>query len=130
MRRMVAAFSAILLGLASLGLPLLPAAAQPAWNVRTITVFGTDRCPPDTICVRAPESERFRIPKDLRGDTGLALAERWGDRAQSLEYAGRSGTMSCSPVGAGGATGCFRQLAQQAREEQRSRGAEPGIKLP
>jgi hypothetical protein len=130
MQRFVAMVSAMLVALAGLTEPAAPAAAQQAWNLRTITVFGNDRCPPDTICVRAPESERYRIPKDLRGDTGLALAERWGDRARSLEYVGQSGTMSCSPVGAGGATGCFRQLAEQARAERRARGEDPGIKIP
>jgi hypothetical protein len=32
---------------------------------RLITVFGNDPCPRDEICVRAPENERYRIPKEL-----------------------------------------------------------------
>lgn len=105
-----------------------PVAAQ-ANTFPTITVFGNDACPRDTICVRAPENERYRIPKELRGESGLALAERWGDRARSIEYTGASGTQSCSPVGAGGASGCFKQIVRQAREEARERGKEPSIPL-
>src|SRR3546814_10594960 len=47
-------------------------------------------CPRDTICVRAPENERYRIPEQLRGERGEEAAARWGDRAKSLEYVGRS----------------------------------------
>lgn len=106
-------------------LPAAPASAQV--GSRLITVFGNDPCPRDEICVRAPENERYRIPKELRGETGEAAARRWGDRAKSLEYAGASGTMSCTPVGAGGASGCFRELVRKAREEQEAQGKEPAV---
>jgi hypothetical protein len=42
------------------------------------------------------------------------------NRAQSIEYVGRSGTESCSPVGAGGFTGCFEQMARAAKEERKA----------
>ena len=108
--------------------PVRPAEAQ-SRAIPIYTVFGNDPCPRDFICVRVSENERFRIPKELRGDTGIAAAERWGDRVQALEYAGASGINSCSPVGSGGTSGCFRQLTQQARAEQRQRGEEPAIPL-
>lgn len=122
--------TAVLLALLPAGLAVapLPALAQ-AGTFPTITVFGTDVCPRDTICVRAPENERYRIPRELRGESGLALAQRWGDRARSIEYAGASGTRSCSPVGAGGATGCFNQMVREAREDAKSRGQAPVIPL-
>lgn len=108
--------------------PTLPAFAQ--GSDRLLTIFGNDPCPRDTICVRAPENERFRIPKELRGESGEAAARRWGDRAKVLEYAGASGTMSCSPSGAGGAVGCYRKLAREAAEERRAKGGDtPGIKF-
>jgi hypothetical protein len=122
--------AALALALVATGGVMLPAApARAQAGDRLITVFGSDPCPRDTICVRAPESERYRIPKSLRGESGAAAAERWGDRAQALEYAGASGIQSCSPVGPGGASGCFRQLVRAAREEQRSRGEAPAIPL-
>lgn len=37
-----------------------------------------------------------------------------------MEYVGRSGTESCSPVGGGGATGCFAQLARLAKAERQA----------
>ncbi len=113
---------------AALAVSPAPVLAQ-ANTFPTITVFGNDACPRDTICVRAPENERYRIPKELRGATGLALAERWGDRARSIEYTGASGTQSCTPVGAGGTTGCFNQMVRQARQESRERGEDPSIPL-
>lgn len=117
-----------LLGLTlAASLPVTPAAAQ--GSDRLVTVFGTDKCPRDTICVRAPENERYRIPAQLRGESGEAAAARWGDRAKSLEYVGSSGTMSCSPVGAGGASGCFRELARKASEERAANGKKPVIEF-
>jgi hypothetical protein len=37
-----------------------------------------------------------------------------------MEYVGRSGTESCSPVGSGGATGCFAQLSRLAKAERQA----------
>ena len=110
---------------AFVALPAAPASAQ--IGNRLITVFGNDPCPRDEICVRAPENERYRIPKELRGESGEAAAARWGQRAKSLEYAGASGTMSCTPVGAGGASGCFRELVRKAREEKAAAGEKPTV---
>ena len=110
---------------AVVALPATPASAQ--IGNRLITVFGNDPCPRDEICVRAPENERYRIPKELRGESGEAAAARWGERAKSLEYAGASGTMSCTPVGSGGASGCFRELVRKAREEKAAAGEKPSV---
>lgn len=117
-----------LLGVAAAALPASHAQAQGV-SGRLVTVFGNDPCPRDTICVRAPENERYRIPEELRGESGEAAAARWGDRAQQLEYVGASGTMSCTPVGPGGATGCYRELARKAREEQKARGEKPTVRF-
>lgn len=123
-----ASIGALIAAAAMATLPALPAVAQ-SRAVPTYTVFGDEPCPRDYICVRLPANEKYRIPKDLRGETGLEAAQRWGDRVSALEYAGRSGTMSCSPSGPGGASGCFRELTQQARAEQRARGEKPAIPL-
>ncbi len=74
MKRLTLA-AALIAAASPLGLSGTAVQAQ-SYTVPTVTVFGTDACPRDTICVRAPENERYRIPKDLRGDTGLAMAER------------------------------------------------------
>ena len=75
------------------------------------------------VCARQPESERYRVPKVLRDAKKSGVAS-WGERAESLEYVGASGTASCSPAGAGGWTGCQSRLLSQARAERRQRKTE------
>jgi hypothetical protein len=67
------------------------------------------------------------VPKQLR-DAKKSGIQSWGERAESLEYVGASGTASCSPVGAGGWTGCQDKLLSQARAERReNKAAEAAI---
>lgn len=97
-----------------------PAPAFAQAGERVLTIFGEDRCPENTICVRAPETERFRIPKNLRENPVIAPnRQSWAARAQSVTDAGaRTGTMSCSAVGPGGNTGCYAQQMAQAKAER------------
>ena len=122
-----------------------PAAAQdaPGDKVNIVTVYGDDPCQPSSeneivICERLAEADRFRIPENLRGsDSPRNVA--WGERVERLEMIGDFGTLSCSPAGVGGFTGCteemitaayrdrtdgqgirFGQLIQEAREERLS----------
>ena len=87
-------------------------------------IYGDDPCPPSTdneivVCARKDENERYRIPETLRGgELGEAKNQAWSERVRSYEYVGKSGTSSCSPVGAGGFTGCTQQLLRQAYAEQ------------
>jgi hypothetical protein len=112
----------------------LPALAQPATaptavtdpaneKVNIVIVYGDDACPTSqgndiVVCARKGEEERYRIPEPLRGDPDKPSNQAWGERVRSMEYVGRSGTESCSPVGSGGATGCFAQLARLAKAER------------
>lgn len=95
-----------------------PAFAQIA-NERILTIFGEDKCPADTICVRAPENERYRIPKQFRNDGVIAPQNQaWAARAEATLSAGaRTGTGSCSASGPGGWTGCWQQQMRAARAE-------------
>ena len=93
-------------------------------RVNALIIYGNDPCPRGgddeiVVCARKPEGERYRIPESVRGDPNDPANRAWADRAQSLEYAGRGGIGSCSPVGPGGWTGCLSQLVHQAREERR-----------
>lgn len=94
----------------------LPALAQD----RILTIFGDDKCPENTICVRARESERFRIPKDLRQDPLIAPnRQAWAAKAQAtLDAGSKSGTGSCTAIGPGGHTGCFVERARAAKAER------------
>lgn len=111
-----------LLGAVALGVGIAgagPALAQSKDQV--LVIYGSDRCPANTICVKAPESDRYRIPKNLRDGSLPAGDQTWASRASSTSRAGAaSGIGSCSPVGAGGATGCTQQMLRQAREERRA----------
>jgi hypothetical protein len=92
-------------------------------RVNALIVYGNDPCPRGSgndivVCARKPESERYRIPPNLRLDPTDPANRSWADRAQSLEYVGRTGIGSCSTVGPGGWTGCLNQLITAAREER------------
>jgi hypothetical protein len=129
---------ALLLAAAGAGalLAAAPAAAQGAAaapaaepKISTMIVYGDDACPPSTddtiiVCARKAEKERYRIPEALRGDPNDPTNQAWATRAQALEYAGRGGIGSCSPVGPGGASGCFNQIVRQARAE---RSGDPSV---
>ena len=86
--------------------------------IAEIIVYGNDRCPSSNddevvVCARKPESERYRIPEKLRQGGSLQSRQAWAERAKSLEYVGRTGIQSCSPVGPGGHTGCLEPTARR-----------------
>lgn len=112
-------------------LPDTPAEAQRRGE-KTLIVYGNDKCPTSNgeeivVCYRLDENERYRIPPELRGEGNITGAGNWAERVKSIEYVGAAGTDSCSPVGAGGATGCARQMFAKAREERRQEGKPVGI---
>jgi hypothetical protein len=98
-----------------------PALAQ-IENERVLTIFGDDKCPKNTICVVAKESERYRIPKQFRSD-GIIKPENqsWAARAEGTLSAGaKTGIGSCSANGPGGWTGCWSQQMRAARAEAKA----------
>jgi hypothetical protein len=102
----------------------VPAGAQaaPEPKVNQLIVFGEDPCPQSTddtitVCARKDEGERFRIPELLR-EHSSPQNEAWNNKVLAYETVGRTGTMSCSPVGAGGWTGCSGKLINQAYAEK------------
>ena len=104
-----------------------PAAAAPAQpgqeKINQLIVYGNDPCKKSAddeivVCVRKPERERFRIPERLRDDPNDPRNQSWANNATALEYVGRSGIGSCSPVGSGGATGCLNDMIRAARAER------------
>ena len=106
------------------GLAVLPAPAVAQDRVAEIIVYGNDPCPRSTddevvVCARKPEAERYRIPERFRTGGPRQTREAWANKARSIEVAGRTGIMSCSPVGPAGHTGCLEQLIRQAQDEAR-----------
>lgn len=111
---------------------LLPAAAvaQTA-NDRVLTVFGTDPCPKDTICVRAPEAERFRIPKQFRNTGPIAPGNQsWAARAARLDGVERAGPSACTVQGPDNWSGCWIQQMRAARADRRNTADETAVELP
>lgn len=115
----IAMAAAVLAGLAFAS----PAAAQAdGERINQLIIYGDDPCPPAaegeiTVCARKDEAERYRIPEPLR-DSQSPQNEAWNNRVLAYETVGRQGTLSCSPVGAGGSTGCVQQLVAKASAER------------
>jgi len=114
---------AALSGGAMLALPSV-APAQSGSRIAEIIVYGNDPCPRSTddqvvVCARKPETERYRIPENLRQGGSYQSRESWANRAIAFESVGRTGINSCSPVGPGGWTGCTQQIIDQAFRERR-----------
>jgi hypothetical protein len=103
----------------ALVLPIAPASAQE----RIMTIFGEDKCPADTICVRAPENDRYRIPKELRQPLKSPDSQSWAVRSQATLNEGKSGAESCSASGPNGWTGCWSEQMRKARAEAKEAAA-------
>lgn len=93
-------------------------------RINQLIIYGDDPCPVSTgdeitVCARKAESERYRIPEPLRQSDDPAN-EAWNNRVLAYETVLDTGTLSCSPVGAGGWTGCTRQMIQQAYAEKQT----------
>lgn len=94
-------------------------------KVKQVIVYGEDPCPTSagdeiTVCARMAEKERYRIPEGLRTDPNDPKVQSWMNRAEAIEYVGREGTDSCSPVGGGGFTGCLQKMTRTARAERKA----------
>jgi len=108
---------------ASAALSAPPPRAAAEERVNAVIVYGNDPCPRSSgdeivVCPRLPERERYRIPPSVRDDPNDPANQAWANRAQSLEYVGRTGTGSCSTSGPGGFTGCLAQMIHQAHVER------------
>lgn len=103
--------------------------ALPDEKINQLIVYGDDACPESkgdeiVVCARLGEAERYRIPTSLRNDPNDLGNQAWSERVMAYEYVGASGTMSCSPSGAGGFTGCGIGEINKAYAEK---AQDPGI---
>jgi hypothetical protein len=118
-----ALLAAAALGGAAALFAAFPAAAQ-SDRIARVVVYGSDPCPTSAsgdevvVCARRPERERYRIPKELRDRRNGGENPSWAERAESLEYVGRTGAQSCSTVGPGGFTGCWGQMMRAAHKDR------------
>ncbi len=109
---------------ASTGLAMAPIPAAAQQSTADVIVYGNDPCPRASngaivVCRHRPEAERYRLPQNQRTDGPRQVRESWANKAQDLQTAGNTGTMSCSAVGPGGFTGCLTQEIKRAKRESR-----------
>ncbi|MEM7780406.1 MAG: hypothetical protein AAF697_08470 [Pseudomonadota bacterium] len=98
-----------------------PAAAQDQAGdrVNMVIAYSEDECPEPTqegeivVCEILVEADRYRIPSNLRASSSPENTA-WSRRVETIRYIGEFGTMSCSPAGAGGFTGCTQQMINAA----------------
>jgi hypothetical protein len=98
-------------------------------KINTVIIFGDDKCPESTddqinVCAILVEGDRYRIPAPLRSDPNNTKNDAWMNRVLAYQFVGREGTMSCSPSGAGGFTGCGLKAIDAAYAEK---SKDPGL---
>lgn len=99
------------------GLVAVPAPALAQAGQGKLTIYGNDPCPAQNICVRAPESQRYRLPQSQNPQGTRQQRQSWANRSQQLMTVGNTGTGQCSPVGPGGYTGCLTKEINQAKQD-------------
>jgi hypothetical protein len=113
--------------LLAIAIIMAPTAVLATPVTRSATVYGGDPCPVAkgdeiVVCARLPESERYRIPKRLRG-AGRPLvgeSQAWGTKARTLDAVGRAVLPgSCSVNGSYGQSGCTQAAMAQWLDERR-----------
>ena len=100
---------------------------QPPKRIRSVTLRGTEKCPPSTgdevvVCNRLEDP--YRIPRALRDDKPVSAANQsWVNRAASVDQQSRvAGGLpdTCSAVGTGGQSGCALQANRAYATERRA----------
>lgn len=107
----------------------LAQSAEPPQKTSVLYTFGDDPCPEPVgdeiiVCAQQPESERYRVPKELREELKEDVAVGGGSWASQVEgydnIARATRPNSCSPVGSYGFTGCASAALRQWFEARRA----------
>lgn len=98
-------------------------------RINVLVTYGEDKCPEAeaeeiVVCATRPESERYRIPKELREIEKEGAGEQsWNSVLASHDEAARAGRPnSCSVVGSYGSSGCQAAIMRQWFDERRYDG--------
>lgn len=97
-------------------------------RINILLTFGEDKCPEAqgdeiVVCAQRPESERYRIPRELREAEAEELSgeQSWSSVVASHDEAARPARPgSCSVVGTFGFTGCQAAIMRQWFDERRT----------
>jgi hypothetical protein len=104
-------------------------------RIRSLTLKAGEKCPPSTdndIVVCSTLDQPYRIPKQFRDDAPIAAKNQsWVNRTATMDQVGRvAGGLpdTCSPIGAGGQTGCALATNRAwAAERRAQRDAESTV---
>lgn len=108
----------------------LAQSGEPPQRTSVLYTYGDEPCPePEgneiVVCAQQPESERYRVPKELREelkDDAPVGGGSWAARVEGYDNIARQTRPdSCSPVGSYGYTGCAALALRQWFEARRSR---------
>ncbi|PKP89636.1 MAG: hypothetical protein CVT75_12775 [Alphaproteobacteria bacterium HGW-Alphaproteobacteria-14] len=115
-------FAPVILGAAALAAAGPLAAQSASEKINMVIAYDESECPVAregelVVCEILVEAERYRIPPNLRNsDSPENVA--WSRRVEEIKYVGDFGTMSCSPAGAGGFTGCNQKFIEAAYKDR------------
>lgn len=108
----------------------LTQSGQPPQRTSVLYTYGDEPCPEPVgdeiiVCAQQPESERYRVPKELReelqDDTPVGGGS-WASKVEGYDNIARQTRPdSCSPVGSYGYTGCAAAALRQWFEARRAR---------
>ncbi len=102
---------------------------EPPQRTSVLYTYGDEPCPEPMgdeiiVCAQQPESERYRVPKELREELQDDEAVGGGSWASTVEgydnIARATRPNSCSPVGSYGFTGCASAALRQWFEARRA----------
>lgn len=107
----------------------LAQSSQPPQRTSVLYTYGDEPCPEAqgdeiVVCAQQPETERYRVPKELREELKEDVPAGGGSWASAVEgydnaaRATRPG--SCSPVGSYGFTGCAAAAMREWFEARRA----------
>ncbi|MEH6758232.1 MAG: hypothetical protein V7676_12100 [Parasphingorhabdus sp.] len=98
-------------------------------RINILITYGDDECPVAeadeiVVCAQKPESERYRIPEELRETENEKTGEQsWTSVVASHEDAARAGRPnSCSVNGSFGFSGCQADIMRRWFDERRNDG--------
>lgn len=102
--------------------------AVPPERINILVTYGEEECPKPigdeiVVCAQKPESERYRIPEELREDKEIKAEQSWSSSVSTLDESARTERPgSCSVVGSNGFSGCqAAALRQWFNERQEAR---------
>ena len=107
----------------------LAQSGSPPERTSVLYTYGDEPCPEAgegeiVVCAQRPESERYRVPKELREELKEEEAVGGGSWASTVEgyenVARASRPNSCSPVGSYGFTGCASAALRDWFEARRA----------